>query len=106
MSSDGLGLAFGRDRLDDLDLDRVPRKGERRLPKKDLAGLGCLLEARGDVDRISRDEGVTRASDDLARVDADPCQEAEFGDSVTQLDGCSERSQRRPRAASGYRTRP
>ena len=56
-----LRLALELERLDRLDLDRVPHERERRLADQDLARLRRLLEPRGDVDRVAGREHAPRS---------------------------------------------
>ena len=71
----GLRLPLRPQRLHGVGPYCVADETERRLAEQHVARAGRLLQPRGDVHRIARDErlptgGVTR--DDLARVDADP----------------------------------
>src|SRR5215210_787683 len=49
-------LAFRRDRLHRFGLDRVAHEPVGRLADQHLARPRRLLEPRGDVDRVARDE--------------------------------------------------
>ena len=65
--------ALQRAALDALGDDPVGRQPERGRADQDLAGLGDLLESRGDVERLARRERrVPVLDDDLARFDPDP----------------------------------
>ena len=56
-----------------LDGHAPGRETVRRRADQDLAGLRALLEACGDVERLTGGEGrVTRLRDDLAGLDPDP----------------------------------
>ncbi len=94
MCGNGVRLPLQLERLDSLDFDRIPRQAQRRLAEQDLAGLGGLLEAGGDVDGITSDERVAAAGDDFAGVDADPRLEAESSDGVAKLCRSTKRTER------------
>ena len=72
----GLRFPLRVQRRDSLDRDGVANEPDRVRADEDLAGLGGLLEARGDVDRVSRRESLLGAGHDLARVDPDAQTEA------------------------------
>ena len=77
-----------------------------RSPDEHLAGLGVLLQARRDVDRIAADHQLPArrgfpAGDDLARVDADP--EADLR-AVPALDARPRTARSASRTASAART--
>src|SRR5581483_5699287 len=68
-----LGLALELQRFDGLDLDRIPHQTVGGLSDEDLVSGRRLLEARRRVDRIPRDQSLTRRDvprHDLARIDA------------------------------------
>ena len=70
-----LGLAFEFERVDGLDLDGITNQPSRLLAEKDLPGLRRLLQARGDVDRVPRHEGLAArrvTGNDLPGVDSGP----------------------------------
>ena len=70
---DALRLALQLERLDLLDVDVVPHEAVRQVTEQDLLRAGGLLETRGDVDGVSRDEplsGRRIAGDHRARVHA------------------------------------
>ena len=72
---DGLLLALDAEALPGPHLDRVPDERIRRSADQDLAGPCGLLEALGQIDRVSRDERGTCAGiarHHFTRVDADP----------------------------------
>ena len=65
-------MPFSDAALDALGDDPVGRQPERGRADQDLAGLGDLLEPRGDVERLARRERrVAVLDDDLARLDPD-----------------------------------
>ena len=53
-------------------LDRPAHQPFGRLAEQHLVGIGGLLEPRGDVHRVARDQRLARADHDLARVRAHP----------------------------------
>ena len=70
---DALRLPLQLERLDLLDVDVVPHEAVRQVTEQDLLRAGGLLETRGDVDGVSRDEplsGRRIARDHRARVHA------------------------------------
>ena len=69
--SERLRLALRLDRRHELGVDGVADEAVRPGAEQHLAGRGGLLEARGDVDRVARDECVARPGDDPARIDTD-----------------------------------
>jgi hypothetical protein len=87
MRDDGLGLALQAERRHLLDLDRVSRQPERRIPDQDLPRGGGLLQSCGEVDGVARREPLGCARDDLARGDADPALAAEGREGIAHLDG-------------------
>jgi hypothetical protein len=56
-----------------------------RLFPHALAGLGGLLEVRGDVDRIACDQGLAFAGNDLSGVDADSDMKLQAPDRLADL---------------------
>jgi hypothetical protein len=57
------------------ELERATRGGNSALPREHLTWRRRLLEAGGDVDSVSRDEGTALAGstdDDLSCIDPDP----------------------------------
>ena len=73
-----------------LELDRLEAHGVADEPRglradQDLARLGDLLQARGDVDGVSDHERVALAGDDLAGVDPDSRLQAEPGHGLDEL---------------------
>ena len=118
---DRLGLALGVRSGSTASTTTASRPGVRRASDEDLAGRRGLLQASGRVDRVARDErGATGgvADDDLARVDAgaearleDPSPVLELLVQIGERGPGSRRPRerragRRPRGASGCRTRP
>jgi hypothetical protein len=73
VGGNGLGLPSQPERFDRLDLDRLANERERSRSEQNLAGLCCLLEARGDVDRVAGRQALLGTGDDDAGVDPDPC---------------------------------
>ena len=67
----GLRFPFRVKRRDSLDRDGISNEPDRVRADEDLPGLGSLLQARGDVDRVSRREAFLGAGHDLARVHPD-----------------------------------
>ena len=70
-----LGLAVQLQRLDRIDLDRIPEQPPRQRPDQDLAVGGRLLQPGGNIDRIAGGERRPRpeiTGHHLACVDADP----------------------------------
>src|SRR6185437_10473728 len=72
VGGDWFALAFEREGLDGFDADAVAHQALRRRPDQDLAGSRSLLEPGSDVHCVPRHQRLTRPSDDLPRVDADP----------------------------------
>src|SRR5581483_3319774 len=69
------GFALELERRNWLDLDRVADQPIRGLADERFQGRRRLLQARGDVDGIARNESLARgviASYDLAGVDPRP----------------------------------
>ena len=70
-----LRLALDLERSDRLGLEPVANAPPGRSGHEDLARLGDLLQARGDVDGVAHDAGLRavsdRTGDDQAAVDAD-----------------------------------
>ena len=93
---DRLGLSLQRERLDRLDADGVAHEHARLGADQRLAGSSRLLEARGDVHGISRDERLSLpAHDDLAGVDPDPRLERRAAAIASRIsDGGPNRAQR------------
>src|SRR5439155_12139188 len=80
---DGLRHALQLDRAEVLDLDATQRQPVRGRAEQELAGLGRLLEPRGQRNRLSRGERrLAVLGNDLARLDADPRLELELFDRV------------------------
>jgi hypothetical protein len=70
-----------------LRFDRLVHECERRLSDQHLVGLGRLLEARGDVDRVAGREPLLGPGHDLARVHTNPRLHTERRQSVPHLHG-------------------
>ena len=85
MRRNRLGLAFQLERLDRFGLDRAADELERRLADQDLVGVGGVLQAGGDVDRVAGREPLLGAGDDLAGVHPDPTLDAELGERRAHL---------------------
>ena len=64
-----LSLPLQLERLDGVDRDGVSNEREGLGADQDLSGRSRLLESRGHVDRITRNERLALAGYDLARVD-------------------------------------
>ena len=73
-----LGLAFQLERLDRFDLDRAAYELEGRLADQDLVGVGGVLQAGGDIDRVPGRQPLLGTRDHLARVHADPSLHAQL----------------------------
>ena len=97
-----LGLALQLQRLDGLDLDRVPDEPIGRLADQHVECGRGLLEPRGHVHRVARHEALCArrvAGDDLARVDPGPVLEpdapaplelvVEPGERLLHREGCA-----------------
>ena len=72
---DAARLPLGLDHPRLAELEGAADKGRGALPHERVAGLGCLLEARGHVHGVAGGEGAALAGPadgDLAGVDADP----------------------------------
>ena len=72
---DRFGLALEIERGDGVDVDGIPDEAVGRLAEQDLAGLRGLLEPRGDVHGVARDQALAGRGvpgDDLPGVHADP----------------------------------
>ena len=81
--------------------DGIAYQSERRAGDQFLAGCGGLLQTRGHVHRVTRDERLPSAGlagDDFARVDADPTDERR---AVVALELLIEESERFPHVARG-----
>ena len=79
VSPDGLGLSLQLQRFGRLGLDRIPHEAKGLAPDQRLTGRCRLLEPGSDVHRVAGDERLAFPRDDLARVDADPDFEFEWG---------------------------
>ena len=88
-----LGLALQLERLDQLDLDRVPHERERRLTEQHLARLRGLLQPSGNVDRVAGREPLLRPRHHLARHHSDPPLQPEHRERIPHLDRCPNRPQ-------------
>ena len=76
-----------------LDLDPVERQPVGVRADQNLVRRRALLESRGEVDRLAGREGrVAVTDDDLARLDADPCLEAEVGGRLDDLERRADRT--------------
>ena len=67
-----VGLALRLDRLRGLAVDRLADETAGLLAQEDLAGLGRLLEAGGNVDRVPGRQPLLRPGHHFARVHAGP----------------------------------
>jgi hypothetical protein len=74
----GLALALHGQGLDRLGLDQVPGETQRRLGEEGFPGLRRLLQARRDIDGVTRREALLGTRDHLARADADPPLDSEL----------------------------
>ena len=83
--SDGVGLPFELERVERDDRDGVAQQLQRVAADQDLTGLGSLLEARGDVDRVAGCEPLLGAGDDLACHRADSPLQAELRQRLAHL---------------------
>ena len=76
-----------------LDLDRACREPSRALAEQDLARLGRLLQAHGEVHGLARGKGrLGVLDDDLAGFDADPDaepQRLDLGDDLERRPQCA-----------------
>ena len=82
----GVCLPFQLERLDRLGLDRGAHEREGVGAEEDLARLGGLLQAGGDVDRVAGGQAFLGSGHDLARIHADARLDAELRQSVAHLD--------------------
>ena len=89
-----VGLSLQPQGLHRLGLDCVADEPEGRLAEQDLPRLGCLLQPRGDVDRIAGGEALAGAGHDLAAVQADARPDPELGQRVAHLRRRAHRAQR------------
>jgi hypothetical protein len=90
----GLRLPLQRERLDRLGQDAAADEPLSRFTDQDLARLGRLLEAGCNVDRITCNERLAFAGDDLTRVDPDADSQLEAADCTPDLIGgphCADR---------------
>jgi len=66
----GLGFALELDRGQPLNFDPLPNVDERCIPEQNLARSSALLQAGGDVDRVSGSQTLLGPGYDLTGVDA------------------------------------
>ena len=82
----GSALPFNVSGSTTSDHDRLLHERSVALADQHLARLGRLLQARRDVDGVTRRQPLLGPRDDLARVDADPAVDAELRERVAHLD--------------------
>ena len=88
-----IGLALQLEWRDRLDLDRVPHEREGRLTEQHCSRRRSLLQASGDVDRVTGREPLLRPRHHLARHHSDPPLQPQRRERVPHLDRCPHRPQ-------------